>query len=89
MTWGAVAAAGATLVGGHLSKESAKKSARQAASVQAEGQREGLEYLKEREALPMFYRDQALGALAAEYGLTPYSQERSGGMGPFQVSQSP
>ncbi len=43
-----------------------------AAGTAAAAQRESLEYLKEREAQPQFYREQALGQLGGFYGLPQY-----------------
>ena len=43
--------------------------ARDAAGIQAQYQREALEYLKEREAIPQQYREGALTTLAGLYGL--------------------
>jgi hypothetical protein len=42
----------------------------EAANIYAEYQREALDYLKEREALPQAYREAALTGLGSEYGLT-------------------
>lgn len=70
MSWGMVA--GAVIAGG-VSAYSADKSAsasKSAANTSAGYQMAGLDYLKDKEAAPMFYRDQALAALAAEYGLS-------------------
>lgn len=47
----------------------AADSAEYAAEIQAEYQKEALDYLKEREELPQQYREQALGELAAVSGL--------------------
>ncbi len=43
--------------------------ARDAASIQAQYQKEALDYLKEREALPQQFREGALGQLGGLYGL--------------------
>ena len=51
------------------SGERAATAARDAASVQAGAQREALDYLKEREALPQEFREGALTQLAGLYGL--------------------
>jgi hypothetical protein len=42
----------------------------EASQIQADYQREALDYLKETEALPQTYREGALQALGAEYGFT-------------------
>lgn len=42
----------------------------EASEIQAQYQREALEYLKEREAVPQAYREAALEQMGAEYGLT-------------------
>lgn len=72
----------AGLVGGGLSflgGRSAGRSAERAANASAAVQREGLQYMMQQDAAPTFYRDQALAALAAEYGLTPYSPNQDDG----------
>lgn len=56
----------------------AGRSAERAAETSAEAQMAGLEYLKEQEKLPIYYRDQALGLLADEFGLTPYGVDAGG-----------
>jgi hypothetical protein len=53
----------------------AAQATKEAAGVSAEAQREALEYLKQQEAAPSFYREQALGGLASLYGLPTYSAE--------------
>lgn len=75
MSWGAVAGAAVGVVGSYVSGRSAANSAESAAGVSADAQMAGLDYLKESEELPMFYRDQALQSLAAEYGLSPYTTQ--------------
>jgi hypothetical protein len=47
----------------------ADKSAKQAAEIQAQSQREALDYLKQTEQLPQALREGALTGLGAEYGL--------------------
>lgn len=51
--------------------DDAAKASEEAAETQAQYQREALEYLKEREALPQAYREAALGRLGAEFGVSP------------------
>lgn len=50
----------------------AAQATKEAAAVSAQAQQEALDYLKETEALPQFYREQALGGLGAIYGLPGY-----------------
>lgn len=79
MVWNIVA----PLIGGGLSLlsgRSAGKSAERAARTSADAQIQGLEYLKESERVPMHYRDQALAALAAEYGLSQPPPKEPQGM---------
>ena len=71
MSWSVVGGAAIGTVGSYLSGRSAASGAERAAETSAEAQMAGLDYLKESERLPMHYRDQALAALAAEYGLAP------------------
>lgn len=79
MFWGALA----TLVGGALAGKSAKKAASQAADsslaaaeVAAQSQKEALDYLKQREAIPTALRDQALTGLGGLYGVNePVTQQ--------------
>lgn len=49
--------------------EAAQEASLQGAATTAGAQRESLEYLKEREALPQQYREAGLGQLAGIYGL--------------------
>lgn len=49
--------------------EEAAQAARDAAAIQAQYQREALDYLKQREELPQYYREQALTGLGGLYGL--------------------
>jgi hypothetical protein len=67
-----VAGAAIGTVGSMYAGSQAKKGAQSAAQTSADAQMAGLEYLKESERLPMYYRDQALGLLAGEYGLPAY-----------------
>lgn len=53
---------------------SQSRAAIQAAGIQAEAQKEALEYLKETEALPQEYRESALTQLGAIYGLDQPAQ---------------
>jgi len=50
----------------------AAEAAEEGAATQARAQQEALDYLKEVEAQPQFYREQALGQLASFYGLPQY-----------------
>ncbi|MFW0776268.1 MAG: hypothetical protein ACN2B6_00930 [Rickettsiales bacterium] len=74
MSWIATAIA---VGGSYLSSREAGKSAERAADTSADAQLQGLEYLKDSERLPMFYRDQALGLLAQEFGLSPYVDDEA------------
>lgn len=49
--------------------DDAAKASKQAANVQASAQREALQYLKEREALPQQFREEALQMLGGAYGM--------------------
>lgn len=66
---------GAGLIGGGMaysgskSAKSAAKAAIQGSEIQADYQKDALEYLKEREALPQQYREGALNQLGGLYGL--------------------
>lgn len=62
---GSLLGAAGSIIGGNK----AAKSAERAAKLQAQAQREALEYQKQIEALPLEFRDQALPALAGFYGL--------------------
>lgn len=71
----ATAIIGGAVVGAAASSISAKKAAKaskKAAETQAGAQMAQLEYLKEREALPMQYREAAIRQLGALYGLPEY-----------------
>lgn len=50
--------------------DNAEDAARDAAAIQAQYQREALDYLKEREALPQQFREGALGQLGGLFGLS-------------------
>lgn len=78
MVWGAIAGAAIGALGSAYAGRQGAKAAERAADASAAVQREGLEYLKESERLPMYYRDQALGLLAGEYGLSPYQADDPG-----------
>lgn len=68
----ATAIIGGAIVGGVASSYGAKKageSAEQAAQTSAGAQMEQLAYLKEREAVPQAYREQAIQQLGSLYGL--------------------
>ena len=54
---------------GDKAGKQASRAATSAAGIQAESQRESLDYLKEREALPQQFREGALSQLAGLYGL--------------------
>ena len=79
MSWGLLGGAALGVVGSAVSSRSAGKSAERAARTSADYQMAGLNYLKETDAAPMAYRDQALAALASEYGLSPYEGPPAGG----------
>jgi hypothetical protein len=57
------------IVGGVTGATAAGEAAERGAGTAAAAQRESLEYLKEREALPQQYREEGLGQLAGIYGL--------------------
>jgi hypothetical protein len=57
------------VVGGVTGATAAGEAAERGAATAAGAQRESLEYLKEREALPQQYREAGLGQLAGIYGL--------------------
>lgn len=78
MSWGIVAGSAVAAVGSAYAANQAGKASERAAETSAEAQMAGLEYLKEQEKLPIYYRDQALGMLAGEYGLSPYGSETGG-----------
>ncbi len=78
----ATAIAGTAIVGGIMSKkagESAGTASRDAAAISAQGEREALEYMQEKEALPIEIRDRFLPQLADIY---------SGGAGQEQLIRS-
>jgi hypothetical protein len=52
--------------------DAAGKAGERAAATQAQARRESLDYLKETEAKPQFYREQSLGQLGGFYGLPQY-----------------
>lgn len=63
---------GSTIFGAAASERAAGKAAEsslQASETQAAGQQAGLDYLRETEAVPQAYREQALGRLGSLYGL--------------------
>lgn len=76
MSWGIVAGAAIGAVGSAYAGNKAAKASKNAANTSAGYQMAGLDYLKESEAAPMYYRDQALSALAAEYGLAPMPESQ-------------
>lgn len=59
--------------------DSGAGAARDAAGIQAQYQREALDYLKEREAIPQQFREGALTTLAGLYGLPGGQVDVSGG----------
>ena len=50
--------------------DDASDAAKDASKIQADAQREALDYLKQREAIPQGYREEALAKLGSVYGLT-------------------
>lgn len=64
---------------GDLFGGGAADAAADAANTSASAQREGLNYLRERERVPMHYRDQALAIMANELGIPMPSYELSEG----------
>jgi hypothetical protein len=64
---------------------SAAKQIKRGAETDAAAQREALDYLKQTEAAPQFYRESALDTLASFYGMPTYSPEQAPGtaMAPF------
>lgn len=93
--WPAVIAAGSALGSALLSRESgraATSSAEDAARTQAQAQQRALAYMRQREALPQHYREEALRSLGGLYGL---SGEDGGPTGPAggdffsQLQESP
>lgn len=56
---------------GSITGSSGEKAATQAAGTQAAAQQAALDYLKEQEAIPQLYREQALSMLGGLYGLQP------------------
>jgi len=77
MVWGYVISGVASYAASKKSGSAAKK----AAGTQAGMQQQGLQYMMDVEAPQLFYRDQALAALANEYGLTPYQAQADQGAG--------
>ncbi len=76
----ATAIVGTAIIGGVAARKGAKEAAKaseRAAETQAEGQEQALEYLKETEALPQYYREQALTQLGGLYGLGAYRSRSS------------
>ena len=72
MTWGYVAVGTGIAVSGYLSKKSSDKAvdaSRGGAATQAGSEREALDYMKEREAIPQQFREGALKGLGGVYGL--------------------
>lgn len=72
MSWVTVAVVGGSLVSGYMAKKSGDKAAdaaREASATQAYSEREALEYMKEREAIPQQLREGSLKGLGGLYGL--------------------
>lgn len=69
--------------------EAAQDAATNAANVAAGAQTRALDYLKEREALPQGFRDQALTRLAGFYGMTPDGQATGNQAGFDQILKDP
>ena len=69
-----------------LTGKSAAKEARTAAGEQLGFQREALDYLKEAEAAPRFYRENALSQIAGIFGLPGFQGESPIGMEGFVSS---
>ena len=72
MTWGYVALGTGIAVSGYLSKKASDKAADTSlggAATQAGSEREALDYMKEREAIPQQFREGALKGLGGVYGL--------------------
>ena len=87
-----VITAAAVIVGGAtiLASKSAGGAARAGAATQAGAQREALEYLKEREAIPRQVSEAALTKLAGLYGLdggTGVGKPLGGGVGGLMASE--
>lgn len=68
-----------SFIGDLFGGDDASDAAVDAANIAADADREALEYLKEREALPIQYRDQALDGLGAAYLPTTTSSNVVGG----------
>lgn len=60
----------------------AAQATKEAANTSVEFQREALDYLKQQEALPSYFREQALTGLGSIYGIAP----EGGGGTPFDIS---
>jgi len=72
MTWGFVAVGTGIAVSGYMAKKSSDKAAdasRAGAATTAGAEREALDYMKEREAIPQQFREGALKGLGGVYGL--------------------
>lgn len=72
--------------GGGASKS--EDSAREAAEVQAQSQREALDYLQRTERLPQAYREGALQGLGAEYGFDAKGKYGTDGMSIIQRAEA-
>lgn len=72
--------------GGGASKSD--DSAREAAEVQAQSQREALDYLQRTEMLPQAYREGALKGLGAEYGFDAKGKYGADGMSIVQRAEA-
>ena len=80
MVWPIIAAGVIGAAGSAYAGRQGAKAAERAAGTSAEIQQQGLDYLRESERLPMYYRDQALADLAAEYGLMPFQESPQAAM---------
>lgn len=58
---------------GFLGQREAGRSAERAAGTVADAERERMDYLQDRERIPLYYRDRAMQMLANEFGIPGYS----------------
>lgn len=78
MSWIAVAVVGTAAVTTGAQAYGANKAAKaskSAANTQAAAEQRSLDYMMEREAIPQFYREQALQSLGGLYGMQGYQGE--------------
>jgi len=78
MVWPMIAAAAVSAVGSAYSANRASSAARGAADTSSAAQMAQLDYLKEQERIPSYYRDQAMGMLAQEFGIPQYMGNQEG-----------